>query len=316
MATLQAQAQADPTPSGPAPWTPSFAGMLAAALVAGVVVAAYVPCFESLVFQWNRDPNYSYGFFVAPIAALIFWSRRGLVDRAKLVPRWWGPLPLMAVVASRVPLFEWNQQYVEMATIPLVVAALVLALGGWHLLRVALPSVVFLFLMLPLPQSVNVLMSRPLQTVATLGSVAVLELMGMPVVSEGNVIVIGAAPLEVARACNGLSMLLSFVTLIAATVILVRRPVWERVLLLLSAVPIALVSNVLRIVATALAYHLLGPEAGEKMMHDLAGYAMMPIALALVFLELRVLSWLFVDVEDAGPEAAHRGGRSSPRLHL
>jgi len=299
--------------TGSPPWAPGLSDILAAAVMAGAVVVAYVQCFQSLIFQWNRDPNYSYGFFVIPIAALIFWSRRGRIDRAKLAPRWWGFLPLVAVVALRFPLFEWNQQYVEMATIPLVVAGLVLALGGWHLLRVALPSVVFLFLMLPLPQSVNVLMSRPLQTVATIGSVAVLELLGMPVMSEGNVIVIGAEPLEVARACNGLSMLLSFVTLIAATVILVRRPAWERLILLLSAVPIALVSNILRIVATALAYHYLGQEAGEKMMHDLAGYAMMPLALALVYLELRALSWLFLEVETSDPHGAYVRGRPAPR---
>lgn len=317
MATIPAKAPHPPDGptggDGPTTWSPGPSDVLAAAVLAGAVVAAYVQCFQSLVFQWNRDPNYSYGFFVVPIAALIFWSRRGLIDRAKPAPGWWGFLPLLGVVSLRFPLFEWNQQYVEMATIPLVVAALVLAVGGWGLLRVALPSVVFLFFMLPLPQSINVLMSRPLQTVATIGSVAVLELMGMPVMSEGNVIVIGAEPLEVARACNGLSMLLSFVTLIAATVILVSRPAWERLVLLLSAVPIALVSNVLRIVATALAYHLLGQKAGEKMMHDVAGYAMMPVALALVYLELRIMSWLFVDVEAVEHQGVYLRGRPAPR---
>src|SRR6185437_8637769 len=158
-----------------------------------------------------------------------------------LRPRWWGFLPLAAAVALRFPLYEWNEQYVETATIPLVAAGLALALGGWHLLKVALPSVVFLFFMLPLPPSVNMLLARPLQNVATDGSVALLQLLGLPVMAEGNVIIIGSTPLEVARACNGLSMLLSFVTLIAAVVILVPRPALERAVLVASAIPIALV---------------------------------------------------------------------------
>ena len=116
--------------------------------------------------------------------------------------------------------------------------------------------------------------------------------------AEGNVIIVGADTLEVARACNGLSMLLSFVTLITATVLLVRRPIWERVVLLASAIPIALISNILRIAVTAWCYHRFGRATGDKLAHDAAGWAMMPLALALVYLELRVLSWLFVEVEE------------------
>lgn len=306
MATLQAQ---DEITSAPRRFRASE--LVAAVLVVAALALAYEPSFRGLIGQWNRDPNYSYGFFVIPIAALVFWSRRHLLDRARVQPHWWGFLPLAAVVALRLPLYEWNEQYVETATIPIVTACLVLALGGWHLLRVALPSIVFLFFMLPLPPSINVLLARPLQNVATIGSVALLQLCGLPVMSEGNVIVIGSTPLEVARACNGLSMLLSFVTLIAAVVILVPRPAVERVILMLSAVPIALISNVLRIAATAFCYHYLGEKAGEKIAHDLAGWAMMPIALLLVWLEIWLLSCLVVEVEDMDPTEMMRRRRGN-----
>lgn len=305
MATLHAKA-------GQTPWRPSAAEAAAVVVTAAALVAAYPSSFRGLLWQWNRDPNYSYGYFVVPIAAAIFWSRRGLLDRARIRPRWWGFLPLAAAVALRFPLYEWNEQYVETATIPLVAAGLTLALGGWHLLRVALPSLVFLVFMLPLPPSVNMLLARFLQTVATVGSVAVLQMLGLPVMAEGNVIVIGSTSLEVARACNGLSMLMSFVTLIAAVVILVPRPAFERALLLLSAVPIAVVSNIIRIVATAVCYYHLGPEVGEKWTHDTAGWAMMPIALVLVWLELRVMAWLFVEVEEVDARTLFQRKRGGP----
>jgi exosortase len=310
VATGQAQAQ----PDGPSAWRAPE--ILAAALVLGALGWSYAPSFAALVGQWNRDPNYSYGFFVIPIALAILWSRRGLLDRARLAPRWWGFLPLVGVAAVRSVLYEWNEQYAETATIPLAVAAAALALGGWHLLRVCLPSVVFLFFMLPLPPSLNQVLAGPLQDLATAGSVALLQIIGLPVMAEGNVILVGGETLEVARACNGLSMLLSFVTLITATVILVRRPLLERVLLLLSAIPIALVSNIIRITATAMVYHWVGHDWGEALAHDAAGWMMMPIALALVWLELRVYSWLFVEVEEFDPRALLRrgtaGGRTGP----
>ena len=320
MSTLQAKI---PEPSagrprgGRAPtWAPRVTDVLALAVVLGALGVAYESSFRFLVDQWNRDPNYSYGFFVVPIAAMIFWSRRGMLDRAQMNPRWWGFLPLLAVVAFRHQLYEWNEQFVETATIPVVAGGLVLALGGWHLMRVAYPSVIFLLFMLPLPQSINQWLAQPLQRLATLGSVGLLQTFGLPVMSEGNVIVVGATPLEVARACNGLSMLLSFVTLIAATVILVRRPAWERFILMLSAIPIALVSNILRISATAVCYHRFGQVAGDKIAHDFAGWMMMPLALALVWLELRVMAWLFVEVEEIDARAMLRQRRGGgPVVH-
>lgn len=300
MATIPASAAPPSTSS----WRAS--DILAALLALGALGWSYAPSFIALVHQWDRDPNYSYGYFVIPIALLIFWSRRDRLDRARLSPRWWGFLPLLGIMGLRYLLYEWNEQYVETATIPLSLAAVALALGGCHLLEVGLPSIVFLYFMLPLPPSLNQFLAGPLQTFATLGSVALLQVIGLPVIAEGNVILVGQESLEVARACNGLSMLLSFITLITAVVILVRRPLLDRVLLLLSAVPIALISNIIRITVTGMVYHWAGHEWGETMAHDLAGWAMMPIALALVWLELQVYAWLLIEIEDVNPRTLTR----------
>jgi exosortase len=271
---------------------------LAALLVTATLGWSFAASFIWLVRQWSHDPNHSYGYFVIPIALVIFWNRRCLIDDGRLVPRWWGILLLLALLALRFLFYERNEQYIETATIPLVLIAIALALGGWHLVEVAWPAIVFLFLMLPLPPRINFFLSTPLQRLATIGGVNLLQVLGMPVLAEGNVIIVGEDQLEVARACNGLSMLLSFVTLITATVLLVRRPLWEQGILLASAIPIALISNILRITVTAWCYHWFGREDGERFTHDAAGWAMMPVALGLVCLELRVMSCLFVDVEE------------------
>jgi exosortase len=275
---------------------PSRTFLALALVVTAVGLAwAYAPSFATLIDRWRRDDNYSHGFFVLPIAALILWQRRGRFDARMIAPRWWGVLPLVGLLAARAWLFERNEQWFESASIPLAAASVVLALGGWRLLGWAWPALAFSCFMIPLPLRINTVLAGPLQTLATLGSVTLLQATGLPVIAEGNVIIVGGERLEVARACNGLSMLLSFATLITAMVVLVARPTRERVALFLSIVPVALLCNILRIVVTAWATHLSGHAV--EAVHDWAGLAMMPVALGLMWLEVRVLAWVFVEVE-------------------
>ena len=131
-----------------------------------------------------------------------------------------------------------------------------------------------------------------------MGSCALLKLTGLWVVAEGNVILVGGDPLEVAAACNGLSMLMCLAATVAAMTVLVAMAPWKRVVLFLSIIPIALISNILRISATAWCYHLFGAAVGGHFAHDAAGWLMMPMALALVGLELGLLSWLVIEVEE------------------
>jgi exosortase len=278
--------------------------VLAFVVIAAGLGWAYAPSFAMLFDRWRRDDNYSHGFFVLPIVAIILWQRRGpliawqrrrRIGARPIVPGWWGVIPLVALLAGRVWLFERNDQWLEAATIPLAAALAVLALGGWRLLGLTWPAIAFSCFMLPLPSRFNASLAAPLQTLATLGSVTLLQATGLPVIAEGNVIIVGGERLEVARACNGLSMLLSFATLITAMVVLVRRPIRERIALLLSIVPVALLCNILRIAVTAWATHLTGHPV--ETVHDWAGLAMMPVALGLMWLEVRVLAWVFVEVE-------------------
>lgn len=271
-------------------------GLWAAAVVAVALAASYAPSVWWMVTTWESDPAYSHGFLVAPIAILILWQRRdGLARIKEFRPSPLGWLGLLGLLGARYWLYERNEVWAEGATVPIAAACLVLALGGRKLLLWAAPGLLFLLFLLPLPPRINIVMAAPLQRLATMASSALLVLTGLPVLPEGNVIWVGTQPLEVARACNGLSMLLSFVTLITAVTILARSfPLWQRVVLMLSTVPIALTANVLRIVATAWAYHLFGQKFGDKIAHDTAGWLMMPLALVLVWIELKILDWLVV----------------------
>jgi exosortase len=278
----------------------------AAALVAAVALS-YYPSLAYLARYWE-DPNYSHGWLVVPITLFILWQRREALPGVMIRHRWWNFLPLVALLALRYVLYERNEQWMEAATVPLVVAATTLAVGGWGLFRWALPGLVFLAFMIPLPMVLDDKLAAPLQRIATKGSYELLTALGLPVVTEGNVILIHNQRVEVAEACRGLSMLLSFGALITAMVILVKRPIWERIILILSIIPIALLCNIIRISITAIAYGYY--DRPVKGVHDYAGYGMMALALAIVVAEMKIMSWLVVEErgDAAGPSLLRAPG--------
>jgi exosortase len=151
---------------------------------------------------------------------------------------------------------------------------------------------VFLGLMLPMPRSVHNAITLPLQSWATSSAVFCLEIMGYAVVREGNIIQINDITVAVAEACNGLRLITAFIVINGLVVLLIRRSWWEKLIVLLSSVPIALLCNTVRLTITAIAFTMLAGENWERVFHDFGGYAMMPLAVAVVIIELWVLEKL------------------------
>jgi exosortase len=170
-----------------------------------------------------------------------------------------------------------------------------LLLGGWTAWRWAWPALAFLVFMLPLPHRIAVAMAEPLQNFATVTSSFTLQTLGFPALAEGNVILLNDVDIGIVEACSGLRMLVIFFALSTGVALLIRRPLWERLLLVASAVPIALVVNILRITATGICYDQIGKGWTDAVFHDLAGWLMMPAALVLLAVELCVLRRLFLD---------------------
>ena len=289
----------------------SISALVVATLVLGL---AYAPNFRDLYSTWSDDPNYSHGKLVMPIALFILWRRLSAtsveLSWANVTAPWWGWLCLTVILAVRAIAYEGNSQWVETATFVPAIACITWTFGGWPLLRQAWPAIAFLVFLLPLPPRVNELIALPLQGIAASGSCFLLQLSGFWAIQEGNVINLatphGSMPLDVALACNGLRMLMTMAATITATIILIPLPTWKRITLLASTVPIAMLSNMLRIVATGWCYYeITGPKAKEWA-HDLSGWLMMPLALILVRLELQLLSWLVPegtakDIDDQKP---------------
>lgn len=265
--------------------------------VAAALVATYFQEFSDLVATWSDNPDYSHGYLVVPVALAILYFRWPGAEQGLGKPAIVGWVLAIAAVAARTYWHESGRPWLEQVTLLPLILGLALALGGWRLLRWAWPGLAYLVFMFPLPPVINQSVSMPLQRLATTCSSQFVRLTGLWVTTEGNVIYVGAQPLEVARACNGLSMLMTMAAIVAVLVLLVPMPVWKRLILMVAFVPIALLCNVLRISATAWSYHLWGAEVGEKYAHDFAGLMMVPVALALVGLVMMLLSWLVTEQE-------------------
>ncbi len=268
------------------------AGLVA---VSAGLLWAYWPNFASLYATWVREPDYSHGFLVLPIALVILWKLWPTPEAARPSTGAPGWALALAALGARWYFHEVGATWSETATVIPLVVGLAVARMGWRTFARVWPAFAFLIFLLPLPDAVNASVSQPLQSLATKFSCALLKLSGLWVMPEGNVILVGNERLEVAAACNGLSMLMSLSATVAATATLLPMATSKRVVLLLSIVPIALFSNVLRIAATAWCYYKFGADVGSRYAHDGAGYLMMPLAMVLVGLELALLSWLVTE---------------------
>ncbi len=264
---------------------------------------AYWPTLGAMAGKWLHDPQYAHGYLVPFFSLFLLWRRRALLSAAAPQYNWWGVLLVLAGavlhVAGAYLYFDWLD---AVSLLPCLAGFCVL-LGDWPALRWAWPAIAFLLFMIPLPFRVETAFGLRLQSLATLTSTYALQALGLPALSEGNTILLPGGAIGVAEACSGLSMLTTFFALATAVALVIRRPWLDKVVVLLSAAPIAIAANVARITATALVQEWVGRDLAHHVFHDLAGWLMMPVALALLWVELRLLSFLLVEPPAEAPMA-------------
>jgi len=279
-------------PSWVQPHKTKIVPWLAGSLVLIAFLWSYKAGLAGLWNLWQRSDEYSSGLLVPFLAVYILWSRRKTIAQCKIRPSVWGLFAFIAAQAVRLFGLFFMYSSAERLSIALTIAALVLLLFGWQLLRKVSTVLLYLCLMLPWPNRVQAAVTIPLQRWATSSAVFCLEMVGYEVVPEGNVIHIGDASVAVAEACNGLRMITAFFVISGLVVLLVKRAWWEKLIVLVSSLPIALLCNTVRLAITAAFFTLLEGEHWEKIFHDFGGYAMMPLALAAVVTELWLLAKL------------------------
>lgn len=257
---------------------------------------AFWPTLADMATKWIDDPQYSHGYLVPLFALVLLWQRSEMADGVSWGFHTAGLVFFAAAFLLRCGnVMTRNIDWVDGLAFVCAMAGLVTLIGGWDGLLWAWPGVTFLVFMIPLPYTVERSLGADLQSIATTASTAALQLLGLPAVSEGNVILLNDRRLGVAEACSGLSMLLIFIALSVAFAAVVKRPFLDRIILVASSVPIALLANIIRITVTGALHVWVGSRIADLVFHDLAGWLMMPLALGLLWLEMKFLSYVLVD---------------------
>ena len=258
-----------------------------AALLA--IALLYAGVVSGLVSDWASDDNYSHGFLVAPIAAYFAWERRHRLAAAVRRPSALGLVVVLGSLATLVAGILGAELFLSRVSLLGVVTGAVLFVLGWNHLRILAFPLAFLLLMVPIPAIIFNQIAFPLQLLASQFGQSALVLCAVPVLREGNVLVLANTSLEVAEACSGIRSLISLLTLGIVYGYFTDSRTWVRVVIALSTIPVAIVSNGLRVAGTGLAAAYIGPEAADGFFHTFSGWLVFIVAFAMLFAMVRLL---------------------------
>ena len=269
-------------------------GRVLALAVSVAAIWSYFPNCQRLVQAWEEQPDYSHGYLVLPLAALICWSRRDSLPRLS-GPEWVGVTLLLGAFLMRT----FGAALLRRCGGRLVAGVRRrrdrMDLGGMASVALGVARRCLLFFMIPLPYRGERALSYPLQTIATHVSEAMLQCLGQPAVAEGNVIWIGRQSLEVAEACSGLRIFVGVAALAYVWAAISKRGWLDRILVVLSVPVVAVLANSIRITATGLLYQYWTSEAAQRFNHDLAGWLVLPLAAGAFFAFSWYLGRVFPD---------------------
>lgn len=265
----------------------------------GLITFAYWDMLYLTGSYWF-DALYSHGWLIPVIGGFLFWRLRKPLTEVSANERWIGVGVMVLFLVMRCISANFDINPVIRLSYVGVLLGAILLVGGWKMFTWAGPAIGFLVFMFPFPALIEKNVLIGLQKIATIASTAVLQTFGIGAVQDGNRILIDELELGVVDACSGLRMLSVFVAMCVALAILMDRPWWDRLAVLLAAVPIALISNIVRIVLTAILYKSFGMDNDtvNTLIHDGAGFAMMFIGMGLLAVLFTVLSNLTIPIEE------------------
>lgn len=263
----------------------------------------YAGMFQDLVRDWSHDDNYSHGFLIIPIAAYLAWERRRALSEAPLTPSLAGLAGIAIGLLLLVAGVLGAELFLTRVSLLWVLAGTIVFTLGWRHLRIVAFPLAFLLLMIPIPAIIFNQIAFPLQLFASRVGAAGLGGLDIPVLREGNIIVLATMQLEVAEACSGIRSLISLLTLGIIVGYFMDARTWVRVTLALATIPIAVAANGLRVAGTGIAAHYYGAAAAEGFLHTFSGWVVFVVALVLLLLLQQLLTWWWPERPLVAPPA-------------
>jgi len=251
-------------------------------LCTAALAVLYYPILRGLVHDWIDLPDDSFGFLAPLVSAYLIWKRSANLERLPLSP---GNMGILLVILGLFLLILGNlaaEHFTSRISLLVVLAGLIWYLLGLQHLRVISFAVAYLVFMIPFPSILLDTITFPLQLFTSTVAANSLQLLGIPVLREGNIIHLASNSLEVADACSGLRSIISLLALGIIFAYFSQKFFWKRALLVLACVPIAVIVNALRVSVTGTLAHRCGMDAADGFFHGFSGFLVFGASFALM----------------------------------
>ncbi len=256
---------------------------------------SFFPHIADLWRMWMNSDEYSSGLLVPFISGYILYSRITKQKDNQIKVFWPAFIFLLLSQTLRVAGVLLMSAFLMRISLLFTVYSLLLLVLGYKICLKNYAVFLFMILMVPLPNSIHSLISPQLQHWATESAIFLLEVLGYKVQNEGNIIYINNTSVAVAEACNGLRMITAFFVTSGLIALIINKPVWQKATIFISTLPIAIICNTIRLVITSIAFTLISGDEWENLFHDFGGFAMMPLAILLVVLEIGFMNIITVN---------------------
>jgi exosortase len=269
-----------------------------------LIVWLYASVLAHLFLQWISDLNFQHGMFVPLFALFVLWQERKKLNAIPSSPSWAG-LPLVVLSMLVLVLGDRGADvFLPRVSLLILLAGLIILFQGWTFFLAVLFPWAFLILMIPIPALIINRVTFPLQLLAARLSAALLGLV-VVVYREGNIISIPSGALDVAEACSGIRSLLTLVTLAIIYGYLMETRKWVRVVLALSAVPIAVAANSFRVFVTGLLVQFGHRDLADGVSHALWAFVVFAVSLIMLFAVHQVILLIWKSGPVAPRNVAH-----------
>ncbi len=270
---------------------PPWAALLAFLLPAAFVWFVFSDSLSWVVKSWSRE-EYSHAYLIPFISIYLLWLKKDEFFTVRAESSWVGAaVALLGLAVMLVGELATLYAIIGYGYVILVVG-LFWALVGWRAFKIAAPSLLLLFFMIPLPSFIFNNLSSELQLISSQIGVAFIRLFGISVYLEGNVIDLGVMKLQVVEACSGLRYLFPLMTLAFMMSLFFRVSWWKRAVLFLSSIPVTVLMNSFRIGAIGVLVDNWGVEMAEGFLHDFEGWVVFMAAFGVLVVEMWLLAKL------------------------
>jgi len=249
-----------------------------------------IPVFRDLIADWIRDNNYSHGFLIIPVSIFIFYrKRKELTFPAK--SSGWGIILILAGCLAFIFGIAASEYFTTRFSLVLIFTGISLYYLGSANFRKVWFAFFFLLFMIPIPAIIYHSATLPMQLMATKITDYLLHVIGVPSIRQGNIIFLPEYTLEVAEACSGLRSLATLMALGALYAHLAMPGKARPVILFLATIPIAIITNIIRLLFTAIGAYAISTKMAEDFLHELSGLIVFITALIFLFILGAFLKW-------------------------